>query len=530
MRKSRPGVASALRRAGASALVLAAIAVAAAGSPAGASTPRVPTASALYLPRLEVVASPAELLLLNEAMEMSADVRSHGEAVAVLDRLLRKAAEPTAFRGMIQLIRADLLSGLGRSPEAIDAIGDSVRLLQGYSAPLISAASIHAYANQPAKAADFLLRAAELDAESVRSLEDYEVWAVLSGLAYAGEQSRLEAVSDRLLQIGWVGSRLASQSGLAHEAIERRLKDGNLEGARALVPRLLAPGDSYSLLTRREFIAVWPDIERWAGPRLANQWAIYLREARERWKASKSVDTVQDYLGALLDAGHHASILRDIYPMLMGKLDQYKDQDLIFVINGVAFALAAKGRWADADALFERTQKVWPLESQPNAINIAGNRARYLFFDGNSEPALRYIDLAIAEAIKKRVNPSALTAMHYYRACILHKLGRTAEADAASALALGRALPEIAANLHLCRGNQAAAKRALLQALKDPERREHVIAFMQPGDDQLLPSDFSREMVARRTALKSDAELRSAVEEHGRILSFALNEAAPPDS
>jgi tetratricopeptide (TPR) repeat protein len=482
------------------------------------------------MPRVEEFASPSELILLNAAIEAFQESKSVDEGFAVLDQLLGKAAEPTQFRGIVQLIRAETLGQVGRSPEAVQAIEESIRLLPGYSAPLISAAIIHGYANEPAKAADFLLRAIELDPESVRSLDDYEVFAILRGLKYAAEDARQEAVSDRLLQIGWVGRRLTSQSSLASEAIGRRLKEGDIVGARSLVSKLLVPSHSYNLLSRREFIAVWPEIERWAGPKLSNQWSMYLREARERWASSKSVDTVQDYTNALLGAGHYESVIRDVYPLLLGKLDRIESQDLIFVISGVASALAMKGRWDDADALFERTQKVWPLESQANAINIAGNRARYLLFSGKLDEALRYADLALAEGIKKKVNPDALTEMHVTRACILHELGRIAEADASTRLALVRAFPGTAANLHLCRGDDEAAKRALLQGLKDPARRTSVITFLQPDEnDDLLPSKYAHAMAARRVALKADPELRSSVEEYARILPFTLDEGAPKE-
>lgn len=514
------------------ALFLSTFAVAAVMAPANAAAAasRIPSPSALYIPRLEEFASPSELALLNAAMEASRNSESAEGGLSALDHLLEKIAEPTQFRGFVQLMRADALSRLGRSPEAIQAIEESIRLLRGFSAPLIHAAMIHGFANEPAKAADFLLRAAELDPDSVRKVDDYEISAILGGLNYAGETARLGAVSDRLLQIGWVGSRLGSQSSLASDAIERRLNEGDLVGARSLVSKLLVPANSYRLLSQRDFMAVWPDIERWGGPKLSSQWALYLGEARERWAASKSIDTVQDYANALLSGRHYESVIRDVYPMLLGKLDRYESQDLIFVISGVASALAMKGRWDDADALFERTQKVWPLGSTPNAINIAGNRARYLLFSGKLDEALRYADLALAEGIKKKVNPSALTTMHYTRACILHQLGRMDEADVSTRLALTRAYPGTAANLHLCRGDDKAAKRALLQGLKDPTRRESVIAFVQPDDnEELLPSKYAHWMATRRAVLTADPELRSAIEEHGRILPFTLHEGAPTE-
>ena len=78
--------------------------------------------------------------------------------------------------------------------------------------------------------------------------------------------------------------------------------------------------------------ALWNPVERWGGPRLASQWAIYLREARERWNASKGVETARDYAAALVQAGHDRTLLRGFGAMFDGKLDETGDQSLQFVV------------------------------------------------------------------------------------------------------------------------------------------------------------------------------------------------------
>ena len=54
------------------------------------------------------------------------------------------------------------------------------------------------------------------------------------------------------------------RSNLAFEAIQRKVADGDVAGARAFIPELLSPGDSYSLLADLRFQTIWPDVERWA--------------------------------------------------------------------------------------------------------------------------------------------------------------------------------------------------------------------------------------------------------------------------
>jgi tetratricopeptide (TPR) repeat protein len=495
--------------------------------PAGAVTSQSGLTSK-FIPEPEALALPKERQLFNELLGTLAAAEDRAAMLAALDRAIAQLPEPSKLRGFVQLWRAGVLLERDDFPKAIAAVEESIRLLPDYSAPLITASSLYAYANQPAKAADYFLRAAELDPDSVRKVDDYEVNNIIRRLTVAREERRVNAVSDRLLEIGWIGNTLSGQSSLASSAIERRLRDGDLKAARELVPKLLVPAHSYSLLTVREFSPIWDGIERWAGPRLERQWTIYLHEARQRWTASKAVEAIQDYNDALLAAGHYDTVIREIYPMLIGKIDEKADHDLIFVVTGVARALAQKGRWNDADALFVKTQKVWPLGGQANAINIGANRARYLMFAGRYDDALRQVDAAIAEGRKWQVNPDALAGMYSVRACTLHELKRSADAAVSMSLALAVLFPAEAAGLHLCMENPKAARRALMEGLKDPLGRKSVIGLLQKPDP-IPPSEYARKNRSRFDSLRADPELIAEVLKYGRMLPFAANEGAPPE-
>ena len=487
------------------------------------------TSTATFLPLPEDVALPHERSIFNELLSKLATTRQPRDALIVLDSSLAKLTEPTKLRGFVQFMRADMLMDLGEPSKATAAIEESIRLLPGYSAPLISAAIHFAYANQPSRSADYFLRAAQRDPESVRRIDDYEVNNILRRLAVARDERRADAVSERLLEIGWTGSKLESLSNLARRAIERRVRAGDLEGARALIPKLLVPDHSYSLLYVNEYKPIWADVERWAGRKLEQQWSTYLNEARQRFVASKSPDTVHDYSRALLAAGHYDTVIKQVLPMVSGKLDADADYDLILVIREVAHALAYKGRWQEADAVYERAQKVWPLGSEANALNIAANRARYLMFAGRHAEGLELMDKAIADARRWDVNRDAFAGMHHARACMLKELGRGDEVGASIAIASAIQFPSEIAGLHLCTGNKSAAKRVLLDAMKYPAGRENVIAFMQTRAAGPFPSEYSRKLRAQTVELAADPDLRAAVLEHGRILDFSEREGAPPE-
>jgi tetratricopeptide (TPR) repeat protein len=451
-------------------------------------------------------------------------------ALPALDASLAKLREPSRMRGMVQFFRASILLSADRYSEAADAIEESIRLLPGYSGPLLAAASIYAYSNQPGKGADYFLRASQIDPATVRMVDDYEIQNIVRRLRYAREKDRSDAISDRLLEIGWIGSDIGSRSGLAKDAIERRLSNGDVEGARALVSKLLIPSHSYSLLVNKDFSAVWPDIESWAGPQLHRQWATYLREARDRWAASKNVSTVRDYATALIAAGHDRTVIRDVLPHFNRRLERNEDQDLQFVVTGVAGALAREGRWEEVQQLFERAQEVWPLSSENvNSLNITANWARYLMFQGKYATALAKMDQAIGLATKWQVNPDAVAAMHHYRACMLHELGRGEEAGVSVAIATSVEFPDDVAELNLCTGNPGAARRIFEEALKSDTTRTSMLLWAQKNSVRTMPSDWDRKMHARINEIRSDPKLRTEVDKVGRILPYALRDGAPPE-
>ena len=213
-----------------------------------------------FLPLPNEIATGNDQVLLNEIARKLSDP-DESSALPALNAALVKLREPDKLRGMVQFWRASVLLSEDLYPEAVDAIEESIRLLPGYSGPLITAASVYAYSNQPGKAADYFLRASHLDPATVRMVDDYEVNNIVRRLQYAGEDRRSDVISDRLLEIGWIGNNLGSRSGLAQSAIRRRLRDGDVGGARLLVTKLLIPDHSYALLGNKEFSVLWEDIE-----------------------------------------------------------------------------------------------------------------------------------------------------------------------------------------------------------------------------------------------------------------------------
>lgn len=487
-------------------------------------------AAAEVLPRPEALG--ASETMLRELSDMLVSRQpDNGARLARLDVLLAQAREPNLARGFVQFLRAVHLQELRRQPEARVAIEESMRLLPGYSGPLLFAASLEAYADRPAAAADYLLRASEIDPGIVRQMPPYELRNVVDRLDSQKETRRLGRVAERMIAINWEGSDVTLRSLLGREAIRSRSAAGDTEGARSLVPRLVSPTDLRVLLIDNRYRALWPDIETWGGMRQERQWPLYLAELRARYEASQDLEAGQRYASALRLAGHHATLVRVFAPLFARPLDRREDYDLLWVAPAVADALARLGRWSEIDPMFERAARVWPLGSDANAINVAGNRARFQLYAGDASGAVASLDRVIADATARvgEVSRGALATIHLYRACALEAAGRGHQAVQSVAEVFAAGQPVLSAQLHLCFGRMDAARAALIDGLSGEATRDDVLRFVQPDDEPPMQSDYGRRSAAAAQALRTDRALLSAVARYGRVLPASVSAGAPPE-
>lgn len=486
-------------------------------------------ARASDLPNPTELMTPAEQSLLNDALRTGMGKEANkAESLAILDYILAKDLEPTKFRGYVQMVRSGLLLDADRNEGAMVAADEAVRLLPGYSAPLIAAMEAYAYSDKAAEGADFLLRAADVDPDGVKThVDDYDISNLVHRLEAANDDRRLQTLCDRMLAIGWKGQTFDARSKLAAQAIKLHLGKSDLVGARALVPELLEPRQTYTMLASNRYRALWPDLEKWAGPKLARQWELYLTEARSRWSASHAPEAAATYLDALLTAGRYSEVANDILPVF-SHLDKVRDYELIFRVSGVATALGKLGRWNDVRALYATAERTWPLGEDANTLNITANEARYVLYMGEPKRALDLMDRTIAEAERNRqsVNSDALIGMHLERTCILHELGRDKDAGSSLAIATGMGDTESSVKLRLCIGDISAARDALVRALNDESHRDAAIALLQRDGTPLPKSAFELRLRKQWDALRSDPEVLAELTKYGRILPFTLNEAA----
>jgi hypothetical protein len=488
-------------------------------------------ASAVPLPAPEQVATPAEQAVLRRLQALSTGAAMVADPMAELDRMLGELGTPTPLRGYIQFVRAQGFYAREQVDEARAAIEESIRLLPAYSGPLYFASIVEGYADRPAPAADYLLRAAAIDPEIAVTYDDHALSNLVGRLRARGEDARLTRLAERLFEIGWRSEDVSLRSSLAREVIRFRLAAGALDRARAAIPNLLVPADVRALLIQNDYRALWPDLETWAGPRLSRLWPLYLRETRARWEANREPRFAPDYVQALAAAGHDRTLLATMLPILTGPLNR-QDYHWLYVTPAVAGALARQGRWAEVERLFEHAMQTWPPGGHANALNLAANQPRYRMLAGDARAGLAGLDVAIADSDRwqGQVSNFALATMHMNRICALHLLGRDAEAQASIAFVNGNGSTETVVEMHLCLDRRGPARAALIRALGVEATRGRALALVQLDGTAPPQGAFGAAMQARWRALRSDRAVLTAVARHGRVLPYAPNAGAPAEA
>jgi tetratricopeptide (TPR) repeat protein len=487
-----------------------------AASPAGAE----------LLPRAESIATPAESEALKDLTGFEPGEQTEADLVR-LDAVLTKLRGATPLRGLVQALRAQILFDADRFDEARDAVEESIRLLPGYSGPLLLATRVEAYSDRGLEAVSYLLRASLVDPQFVRAIPDYELNNILSRVPQNGGSELYTQMAERLFAIGWRGEGLILRSTLAAHVIAARLDAGSAESARPLLPHLVDPRDVQWLLMQKRYERFWPALAEWGGEVQERLWPHFLTELGARWAVSREHDDARAYLGALAVANRHQRIVTEFLP-LFSNLEEERDYNIQWLAAPLAASLAQLGRWDEVDALFSKALKTWPAGSDANALNLLANRGKFRYLRGDFAGAVGDLRAAIADGRRRggEVSVHALAPMHQVLACSLHRLGRRAEADRSIPVVLQHSSSSNIAKLYLCLGRREDARKALLAGLAIWPQQDDVVRFVQLENGPPLPNDVARAAASSRRSLAEDPEILAAVAPYGRVLPYAAGAGA----
>ena len=483
-------------------------------------------AQADWLPRPDQVANAEEQPFIADIFgQISPD--DPELLVTKVNAALEKSKGPTQFRGLLLFTRALAFNRLDRRQEAMRDVDESIALLPRFVAPLAFGSHLYAFSDRPERSADYLQRALLLSPDAARRISDYDVAGIMRRLRERDQDRRVRRLSAALVESGWQEGDVTAMSSINRAALEHYLEEGKRAEAVALIPKISNPVDSYIMLSQKRYESVWPEIEAWAGPKQNKQWQLYLTNMRDRWRSSDNMNDAVTYARALDAADADEKVVAEFLPVLNRNLDQRLDSDALFLVPQVATSLARLGRGDEALALFDRIQKIWPLDWGANALNISLNRARLLGRIGRYEDSLAAFkeSYKAAERYGSEVNDGALSASRLSDACSLYKLGRKDEAISMAIQVNNMPAAELA-ELFSCMEQPERIRELYLRDLRVEQRRANIISILQPNSNRWPEGSRMAATGEQLRALGSDPEIIKAIEPYGRIMSYAASDGA----
>lgn len=447
-----------------------------------------------------------------------------------LDAVLAKLPRPTPLRGMVQAIRAAVLAMRPDPAPAAAAVEEAMRLLPDDPRPKIIASRIYTFSGAPQRAADLWMQASRLSPETARTSDRYVMMALVGRLNDIGDRARADRLAARLGEIGFAAGLAPERSGAALAHTREAVRTQDIAEAQRSITAIGDPGDLLSLYTDRDYAALWPQIAQWAGDDLSSQSRRYLEELRGDWQAADDFETATPYARRLAQMRAYPAVVALFLPMLDRPKTGEWPAGIEFLTPVVARSLLQVGRGAEARALLAKVAAALPADHSANALNIDGSYLTLAATEADWPQVVARGDAFLARARTQPdlINSSATLAVQALRACALTRLGRTDDAASAAADVLRAAAfaPGPALDLHLCRGDVAAARALLIARLAEAPTRAWALGVIQPAKPD-VSTPLARLRSPVEAAVRSAPDVIAAATKVGRILTAPVDAELP---
>ncbi|NYT39281.1 hypothetical protein HZY97_00790 [Sphingomonas sp. R-74633] len=507
-----------------------AFALLAAAVPAQAQTaPQGQDAVAAVQAGLGHYAEPAESALLPD-IAMALTMREPKDGLAAFDTLVARLDRPTPLRGIVQSMRATLLSRVNRNTDALMAAEEAIRLAPGVPQVKLYAINAMVFSGAPQRAADLWMALSREYPSLAMMSGSYELDTMRERLRDLGDNKRADALSARIAEMGMADQTARRTSDGALAQIRIYVEAGKIAEAGALVPSVLAPRDLVQLYLDRRYEKLWPAIARWSGDDLSRSQKLYFEALRRDWRSGGSLDSATDYARGLNSVRAYSAITDLFLPMLAPEALKFDDDGVEFITPVVARGLLGQGKGDEAVALLKRVDAAYPYPDSAQQLNFTGNLAEIYFTLGRYAESSTTATAWLRSAQRKgaEINKAALVGVEAVRACALIRGGKADEAhgDVADVLMSRIGLPDPAIEIYGCQDDFAGGKALLIESLADESRRGWALRWLQPSSVN-YPFEESRRIDRFQKRLAADPDVRAAAEKVGRILPFTLTEKMP---
>lgn len=470
-----------------------------------------PAIAATIRPELEKV----------QALMQKPDEASKIEALSLIAAISDKVPHPSPFAGLMDGLKAGVLSDLRRPQAALTAFRSATaqydgnpevfRLWIGYEIDLGDGTSV-------AKA---LQRTRAVQPGIVATLDERWIQGALGqvqALEPAKRQAAREDICLALSASGWQQTpRTAFGDTILRCAILAHVRRGQMAEARALLANEPSAKTLVTLAAERRYQSFWPAVDRMMADHFRGALQADARRAAAAAKAAPtSYKAVLYQMQTLRALGRFDEAIAVGKPLATDRARiEMVGPDGFRLVNEYAAALKMAGRPDEAIAALDLVIGLG-IEQYPDLAPIAINRADMLSAMGKDQAALDSFNSLAADHLD-RLNAHGRSYVWAGRACVLYRMGRLDEAKADEAKLTAKPADNwgAATRVVTCRGDVKATATILLDRLRDEDARNDVF-------DQFLTFETAEaQMPMEQTILQTLAKARATPEVQAEFAKYA---------
>ena len=444
-----------------------------------------------------------------------------------LDRILAAANGDPRIEVAVDSLKLVALPILDRKDEARAAIdrllGQRSRDVPFYVTPLYAAITIRDDARTVAVVETASQNVPGVEWAHLRQVLDRQTMgSLLFGLKIRNQVALRARLASALFRIGWPGpDELESSDILRNILIDDHLGRGDNAQAMAIAQGVATPDSVLTMIVLRKYDPILAPGQDRLGLLRA---ALVDRDRSSTEAISSATPSARQVLGRvqyLRSLGRNADALVLLQPFLRDvPATVSASEEGMWLVNEAAYALIALGRTDEALRVM-RPLVALPVAGNGGLIGPDINFAAILWETGHPQDAIDYAARLERES-GQFANDFGKLWLASATACSLASLHRTAEAaPQLERLRSGRDTnPAAATRAFLCVGDDEAAAALMIHRLESDDPGDAILALQ----DFTLSSGPSQtgEIFDRLVALRQRAEVRTALERVGRVLSLPL--------
>ncbi len=449
----------------------------------------------------------------------------HIDAIVQINTLLESFDDPSDVRGLLLLKKAMVLEDMDRDRAAIAPFTEAFELYSPPSSdPYFKFMNSLRVEGDTRRIVDVLADMLEHHPGAVDNLNmdwfsalasdlaDDDAAEPFEKLALAITRATHQSDVEDLHEYGW----------MIHSAIEALADDGNGEEATEYLQLVKHPNYFGQLLTNRRSTGVWHATAEVASEDLTKAISNYV--AYTMLQANLAPDdypTLTSHLDALRLAGRYeeAADFADLYGGQWARVEAV-GEDAYWFVNEAAYAKWDAGDTDGALTLLDRLIG-FGVRENGSLISMAINRAGLLVYAGRFAEALDAV--ADMESLGDGyASEYGLVWMYSAKACALHELGRSDEANTVLAEQI-EPIADSNSDAHtrtlVCLGDYDGAAELIKQRLGDPFYNGNLIlAFSETAADSGNLPDFQVEMRRRAAEVRNRRDVRDVFDKVGRTI------------